>query len=151
MARELLQKLEIGEAQADGLDARKNLVRSGAGGWVWLGLDASGRRHAGVGDEQVQASAGARGANRQAARTGVGNFTQRLAVHMALEYSPRIRVNAIAPGFFLTMRNQYLLTDRGTGELTARGRSIIEHTPMKRVGEPRDLLGAVLWLLSPLS
>lgn len=86
-----------------------------------------------------------------AAKAGVSNFTQWLAVHMAQEYSPRIRVNAIAPGFFLTDQNRFLLTDEQTGELTARGRSIISHTPMGRFGKPEDLLGAVLWLLSPAS
>jgi NAD(P)-dependent dehydrogenase (short-subunit alcohol dehydrogenase family) len=86
-----------------------------------------------------------------AAKAGVSNFTQWLAVHMAQEYSPRIRVNAIAPGFFLTDQNRFLLTDEKTGELTARGRAIIGHTPMGRFGEPEDLLGAVLWLLSPAS
>jgi NAD(P)-dependent dehydrogenase (short-subunit alcohol dehydrogenase family) len=70
---------------------------------------------------------------------------------MAQEYSPRIRVNAIAPGFFLTEQNRYLLTDAKTGELTARGQSIINHTPMRRFGQPEDLFGAVLWLLSPAS
>jgi len=84
-----------------------------------------------------------------AAKAGVSNFTQWLAVHMAQEYSPKIRVNAIAPGFFLTNQNRFLLTDEKTGELTPRGRSIIEHTPMGRFGDPQDLLGAVLWLLSP--
>ena len=72
-----------------------------------------------------------------AAKAGVSNFTQWLAVHMAQEYSPRIRVNAIAPGFFLTDQNRFLLTDEKTGELTARGRAIIGHTPMGRFGEPR--------------
>jgi NAD(P)-dependent dehydrogenase (short-subunit alcohol dehydrogenase family) len=86
-----------------------------------------------------------------AAKAGVSNFTQWLAVHMAQEYSPRIRVNAIAPGFFLTMQNKFLLTDEQTGELTPRGQAIIAHTPMGRFGEPEDLLGAVLWLLSPAS
>lgn len=86
-----------------------------------------------------------------AAKAGVSNFTQWLAVHMAQEYSPRIRVNAIAPGFFLTGQNRYLLRDRETGDLTARGRSILAHTPMGRFGDPEDLLGAVLWLLSPAS
>jgi NAD(P)-dependent dehydrogenase (short-subunit alcohol dehydrogenase family) len=86
-----------------------------------------------------------------AAKAGVSNFTQWLAVHMAHEYSPRIRVNAIAPGFFLTDQNRFLLTDRETGELTARGKSIIAHTPMARFGDPQDLIGAVLWLLSPAS
>jgi NAD(P)-dependent dehydrogenase (short-subunit alcohol dehydrogenase family) len=84
-----------------------------------------------------------------AAKAGVSNFTQWLAVHMAQEYSPRIRVNAIAPGFFLTDQNRFLLTDEKTGELTARGRAIIGHTPMGRFGQPDDLLGAVVWLLSP--
>ncbi|MGA2503196.1 MAG: SDR family oxidoreductase [Anaerolineales bacterium] len=84
-----------------------------------------------------------------AAKAGVSNFTQWLAVHMAQEYSPEIRVNAIAPGFFLTEQNRFLLTDKATGELTARGRSIISHTPMDRFGTPEDLLGAILWLLSP--
>lgn len=86
-----------------------------------------------------------------AAKAGVSNFTQWLAVHMAHEYSPRIRVNAIAPGFFLTDQNRFLLKDRETGELTARGKSILAHTPMARFGDPEDLLGAVLWLLSPAS
>ena len=86
-----------------------------------------------------------------AAKAGVSNFTQWLAVHMAHEYSPKIRVNAIAPGFFLTNQNRYLLQDRETGELTSRGKSIIAHTPMGRFGDPDDLLGAVLWLLSPAS
>jgi NAD(P)-dependent dehydrogenase (short-subunit alcohol dehydrogenase family) len=86
-----------------------------------------------------------------AAKAGVSNFTQWLAVHMAQEYSPRIRVNAIAPGFFLTDQNRFLLTDEKTGELTARGRAIISHTPMGRFGTPDDLNGAVLWLLSPAS
>jgi len=86
-----------------------------------------------------------------AAKAAVSNFTQWLAVHMAQEYSPAIRVNAIAPGFFLTEQNRFLLTDRETGELTPRGRSILGHTPMGRFGTPEDLLGAVLWLLSPAS
>jgi NAD(P)-dependent dehydrogenase (short-subunit alcohol dehydrogenase family) len=84
-----------------------------------------------------------------AAKAAVSNFTQWLAVHMAQEYSPKIRVNAVAPGFFLTNQNRFLLTDKETGELTARGKAIIEHTPMARFGEPSDLFGAVLWLLSP--
>jgi NAD(P)-dependent dehydrogenase (short-subunit alcohol dehydrogenase family) len=86
-----------------------------------------------------------------AAKAAVSNFTQWLAVHMAQEYSPRIRVNAIAPGFFLTMQNKFLLTDEATGALTARGKAIIDHTPMGRFGDPEDLLGTVLWLLSPAS
>lgn len=86
-----------------------------------------------------------------AAKAAVSNFTQWLAVHLAQEYSPRIRVNAIAPGFFLTEQNRFLLTDKATGELTPRGKKIIEHTPMGRFGAPADLLGTMLWLLSPAS
>ena len=86
-----------------------------------------------------------------AAKAGVSNFTQWLAVHMAQRYSPQIRVNAIAPGFFVTVQNRFLLYDEQTRELTPRGQSIIAHTPMARFGEPEDLFGAVLWLLSPAS
>ena len=86
-----------------------------------------------------------------AAKAGVNSFTQWLAVHLATEYSPSIRVNAIAPGFFLTEQNRFLLTDKETGALTQRGQSIISHTPMGRFGEPEDLLGTLLWLLSPAS
>jgi NAD(P)-dependent dehydrogenase (short-subunit alcohol dehydrogenase family) len=86
-----------------------------------------------------------------AAKAAVTNFTQWLAVHMAQNYSPRIRVNAIAPGFFLTDQNRFLLTDRDSGELTERGKSILAHTPMGRFGTPEDLLGATMWLISPAS
>ncbi len=86
-----------------------------------------------------------------AAKAGVANFTQWLAVHMAQEYDPSIRVNAVAPGFFLTEQNRYLMTERETGELTPRGKTVVAHTPMARLGAPEDLLGAVLWLLSPAS
>ncbi len=86
-----------------------------------------------------------------AAKAAVSNFTQWLAVHLAQEYSPKIRVNAIAPGFFLTDQNRFLLTDKNTGELTERGQSIIKHTPQARFGEPEDLLGTLLWLISPAS
>jgi NAD(P)-dependent dehydrogenase (short-subunit alcohol dehydrogenase family) len=84
-----------------------------------------------------------------AAKAAVSNFTQWLAVHMAQNYSTNIRVNAIAPGFFLTDQNRYLLTDKETGKRTARGEAIIAHTPAGRYGEPEDLTGTVLWLLSP--
>lgn len=86
-----------------------------------------------------------------AAKAAVTNFTQWLAVHMAQNYSPRIRVNAIAPGFFITEQNRFLLMDKDTGHHTARGKSVIAHTPMGRFGTPEDLLGAVLWLVSPAS
>jgi NAD(P)-dependent dehydrogenase (short-subunit alcohol dehydrogenase family) len=86
-----------------------------------------------------------------AAKAAVSNFTQWLAVHMAQDYSPRIRVNAIAPGFFLTEQNRFLLTDRDTGKLTPRGETILAHTPMDRFGTPEELVGATIWLLSPAS
>jgi len=86
-----------------------------------------------------------------AAKAAVTNFTQWLAVHVAQEYSPAIRVNAVAPGFFLTDQNRFLLTDPATGALTERGQRIMDHTPMGRFGTPEDLLGTVLWLLSPAS
>ncbi|MFN2155501.1 MAG: SDR family oxidoreductase [Anaerolineae bacterium] len=83
-----------------------------------------------------------------AAKAATSNFTQWLAVHVAQHYSTRIRVNAIAPGFFMTEQNRFLLTDQESGQLTPRGRSIIEHTPLGRFGEPDDLVGTMLWLLS---
>lgn len=84
-----------------------------------------------------------------AAKAATSNFTQWLAVHMAQNYSPRIRVNAIAPGFFITDQNRFILTDKDTGDSSARGKSVIAHTPMNRFGTPEDLLGATLWLISP--
>ena len=86
-----------------------------------------------------------------AAKAGISNFTQWLAVHMAQEYSPEIRVNAIAPGFFLTDQNRFLLTEKETGQLTTRGQKIIDHTPMNRFGNPADLEGTILWLISSAS
>ncbi len=85
------------------------------------------------------------------AKAAVSNFTQWLAVHMAQEYSPDIRVNALAPGFFLTEQNRFLLTNADSGDLTLRGQTIIDHTPQRRFGSPGDLLGAMFWLLSPAS
>ncbi len=84
-----------------------------------------------------------------AAKAAVSNFTQWLAVHLAQEYNPKLRVNAIAPGFFLTDQNRFLLTDEKTGELTQRGRQVIDHTPMGCFGDPSDLNGVTLWLASP--
>ena len=86
-----------------------------------------------------------------AAKAAVNNFTQWLAVHLCQNYSKDIRVNAIAPGFFLTEQNRFLLTDEKTGELTARGGTIIDHTPMGRFGQPEELIGTVMWLLSDAS
>jgi NAD(P)-dependent dehydrogenase (short-subunit alcohol dehydrogenase family) len=85
-----------------------------------------------------------------AAKAAVANFTQWLAVHMAQEYSPLIRVNAIAPGFFLTEQNHYLLID-ADGKMTPRGQTILNHTPMGRLGAPEDLIGTLFWLVSPAS
>lgn len=85
-----------------------------------------------------------------AAKAAVTNFTQWLAVHMAQNYSPRIRVNAIAPGFFIGEQNRRLLLNED-GTLTPRGQSILAHTPMNRFGNPEDLFGATLWLISPAS
>ncbi len=79
-----------------------------------------------------------------AAKAAVSNFTLWLAVHMA---KVGIRVNAIAPGFFLTEQNRTLLTN-ADGSMTPRGQTIISHTPMGRYGTPADLLGTLLWLLS---
>ncbi|HLG76533.1 MAG TPA: SDR family oxidoreductase, partial [Ktedonobacteraceae bacterium] len=86
-----------------------------------------------------------------AAKAAVANFTQWLAVHMAQEYSAHIRVNAIAPGFFLTEQNRFLLTEVETGALTPRGQAILSHTPLGRFGAPEDLIGTLLWLVSPAS
>lgn len=86
-----------------------------------------------------------------AAKAAVSNFTQWLATDLARKYGDKIRVNAIAPGFFLTEQNRYLLTDPETGEFTQRGKTIIEHTPMGRLGQPEDLVGTLIWLCSDAS
>jgi NAD(P)-dependent dehydrogenase (short-subunit alcohol dehydrogenase family) len=83
-----------------------------------------------------------------AAKAGISNFTQWLATHFA---TVNIRVNAIAPGFFLTDQNRFLLTEEGTGALTERGKTIIAHTPMGRFGTPEDLSGTLRWLVSDAS
>jgi NAD(P)-dependent dehydrogenase (short-subunit alcohol dehydrogenase family) len=84
-----------------------------------------------------------------AAKAAVVNLTQWMAVHMSLHYSKGIRVNALAPGFFLTEQNRYLLTDAQSGALSKRGQTILDHTPQGRFGEPEDLIGAAVWLVSP--
>jgi len=86
-----------------------------------------------------------------AAKAAVSNFTQWLAVYLAQAYGDKIRVNAIAPGFFLTDQNRFLLTDPETGELKPRGAQIIEHTPMGKFGKPEDLIGTLIWLSSDAS
>jgi NAD(P)-dependent dehydrogenase (short-subunit alcohol dehydrogenase family) len=86
-----------------------------------------------------------------AAKAAVINFTQWLAVHFSQEYSARIRVNALAPGFFLTEQNRFLLVDEWHGELTERGRRIVAHTPVGHFGQPEDLIGPALMLLSDVA
>jgi NAD(P)-dependent dehydrogenase (short-subunit alcohol dehydrogenase family) len=85
-----------------------------------------------------------------AAKSAVSNFTQWLAVEMAKKFGEGIRVNAIAPGFFITEQNRALLTN-ADGSLTARGQSIVNSTPFARFGEPDELSGALLWLSSDAS
>lgn len=83
-----------------------------------------------------------------AAKSAINNFTQWLAVHFA---RTGVRVNAIAPGFFLTKQNKFLLMDENTHELTERGKKIIANTPVGEFGEPEDLQGALLFLVSDIS
>lgn len=83
-----------------------------------------------------------------AAKAGVAHFTRWLAVYMAREVSPAIRVNALAPGFFETEQNRFLLRDAATGGLSERGRRILAQTPMGRFGQPDELIGAMRWLVS---
>jgi NAD(P)-dependent dehydrogenase (short-subunit alcohol dehydrogenase family) len=83
-----------------------------------------------------------------AAKAAINNFTQWLAVHMA---KTGVRVNAIAPGFLLTNQNRFLLTDEKTGEMTPRGKKIINGTPMERYCVPEELTGTLLYLASDLS
>ncbi len=85
-----------------------------------------------------------------AAKAAVSNFTQWLAVHFAQEYNKNLRVNAIAPGFFLTSQNRFLLTNED-GSLTPRGETIIAHTPMDKFGDPEDLIGVCVCLASDAS
>ncbi len=83
-----------------------------------------------------------------AAKASINNFTEWLAVHLA---KVGIRVNAIAPGFFITQQNRFLVTDEKTGGYSARGQKIVNNTPMGKFGEPDDLQGATLFLLSDIS
>jgi NAD(P)-dependent dehydrogenase (short-subunit alcohol dehydrogenase family) len=83
-----------------------------------------------------------------AAKASVNNFTEWLAVHLA---KVGIRVNAVAPGFFITNQNRFLVIDEKTGDYSARGNKIVTNTPMGKFGDPDDLQGAVLYLLSDLS
>ncbi|MBA7525817.1 putative oxidoreductase UxuB [subsurface metagenome] len=81
-------------------------------------------------------------------KAATNNFTQWLAVHMAKNFSSKIRVNAIAPGFILTEQNRFLLIDEKTQKFTERGKQIINFVPMKRLGNPNEIVGAALWLVS---
>jgi NAD(P)-dependent dehydrogenase (short-subunit alcohol dehydrogenase family) len=83
-----------------------------------------------------------------AAKAAVSNFTRWLAVHFS---RTGIRVNALAPGFFMTEQNKFLLVNQKTGELLPRGHKVIAHTPMGRFGQPDDLIGTLVWLLSDAS
>lgn len=83
-----------------------------------------------------------------AAKAAVVNLTQWLAVHLSQEFGPGVRVNALVPGFFLTEQNRFLLQEEDGQTFTARGRRILDHTPMGRLGEPDDLVGPALFLLS---
>jgi NAD(P)-dependent dehydrogenase (short-subunit alcohol dehydrogenase family) len=80
-----------------------------------------------------------------ASKAAVDNFTRWMAVEMASKYGEGIRVNAIAPGFFIAAQNRSLLLQED-GELTARGETIISQTPMKRFGKPEELISTLLWL-----
>ena len=83
-----------------------------------------------------------------AAKAAVENFTRWLAVEMAAKYGARLRVNALAPGFFVGEQNRRLLLNEDN-TLTARGQTIIDHTPAGRFGEPQELVGTLIWLCSP--
>jgi NAD(P)-dependent dehydrogenase (short-subunit alcohol dehydrogenase family) len=84
-------------------------------------------------------------------KAATNSFTRWLAVYMAQNFSPSIRVNAIAPGFVLTEQNRFLLLDQETGKFTRRGEKILRSTPMKRLGEPSEIVGAALWLVSNMA
>lgn len=84
-----------------------------------------------------------------AAKAAINNFTKWLAVHMAQTYGPGIRVNAIAPGFFLTDQNRFLMLEQDAVTLTARGSAVVGHTPMGRLGDASDLGSTLLWLVDP--
>jgi NAD(P)-dependent dehydrogenase (short-subunit alcohol dehydrogenase family) len=83
-----------------------------------------------------------------ASKAGVENFTRWLAVEVARKYGEGVRVNCIAPGFYLALQNRGMLV-REDGSLTERGRNVIEHTPFGRFGRPEELIGALIWLCSP--
>lgn len=85
-----------------------------------------------------------------ASKAAIDNFTRWMAVEMAHKFGEGIRVNAIAPGFFIADQNRSLLTN-ADGSLTARGQTIVNETPVKRFGEPEELTSTLLWLCSDAS
>ena len=85
-----------------------------------------------------------------AAKAGISNLTKFLATEVAMKFTENIRVNAIAPGFFLTEQNRLLLTNED-GSLTQRGADVIRQTPFKRFGKPEELCGTIQYLISDAS
>jgi len=83
-----------------------------------------------------------------AGKAALDNFTKFMAIELATKFGEGLRVNAIAPGFFVGEQNRALLLNPDD-TLTARGKKIIEHTPAGRFGDPQDLIGALIWLCSP--
>jgi NAD(P)-dependent dehydrogenase (short-subunit alcohol dehydrogenase family) len=83
-----------------------------------------------------------------ASKAAIDNFTKWLAVELALKFGEGLRVNAVAPGFFVGEQNRALLLNED-GTLTARGQTILDHTPARRFGDPDDLMGAIIYLCSP--
>src|SRR5690606_11189630 len=84
------------------------------------------------------------------AKAAVDNLTKWMGIEFATKFGAGMRVNAVVPGLFLTEQNRQLLTQED-GSLTSRGNQIIEHTPLKRFGNPEDLFGAIQWLCSDAS
>jgi NAD(P)-dependent dehydrogenase (short-subunit alcohol dehydrogenase family) len=134
-----------------------NLVGTLLPSQVFGAAMVAGRERAGDGDRggcivNISSMAAQRAITRvagySAAKAAVDNLTRWLAVDAARVYGGRLRVNAIAPGFFIAEQNRALLLEPD-GSPTARGRAVIDHTPARRFGEPDELIGAVVWLCSP--
>jgi NAD(P)-dependent dehydrogenase (short-subunit alcohol dehydrogenase family) len=84
------------------------------------------------------------------AKSSVDNYTRWMSVELASRYKGKLRMNAIAPGFFITHQNRALLTNPD-GSLTVRGDAVLKNTPYNRFGEPEELCGALVYLLSDAS